>query len=70
MATRDEKIRIEVFAPAGQPLSAPADSGKLDESVLRLARLLGRQMAREQFERQQTRVTKNHGSSRKKQESL
>ncbi|OIQ93615.1 hypothetical protein GALL_244630 [mine drainage metagenome] len=65
MAARDGKIQIKVFGVAGEPLSAPASNSRVDVSVLRLARLIGRQMAREQFERQQ----ESHGSSgRKKRE--
>jgi len=67
MAARDGKSQIRVFGVAGEPISPPASS-RIDEAVLRLARLIGRQMAREQFEQQQTRPTKNHGSGRNKQE--
>ena len=67
MAARDGKSQIRIFGVADEPISAPAGI-RIDESVLRLARLIGRQMAREQFERQQSRPTKNHGSGRKKQE--
>jgi len=66
MAARDGKIQIRVFGVAGEPLSAPASNSRIDESVLRLARLIGRQMAREQFERQQ----ESHGSGRKKREPV
>lgn len=57
MAARDEKIRIEVYGPAGKPSQAQAVSPRLDEAVLRLARLLGRQIAREQFERDPSKGT-------------
>ena len=50
MAFKDKKIRIEAFGPAGKPA---AEAGRIDESLLRLARLIGRQMAREDFERLQ-----------------
>jgi hypothetical protein len=68
MAARDGKIQIRVFGVAGEPLSAPASNSRIDESVLRLARLIGRQMAREQFEQQQSRAVQNHGSGMKKRE--
>ncbi len=51
MASRQEKIQIELFAPASKTLPEPDSCARADEAVLRLARLIGRQMAREQFER-------------------
>lgn len=59
MASRQEKIRIELFAPASKTLSEPGSCARADEAVLRLARLIGRQMAREQFER--IRSKEHHG---------
>ncbi len=59
MASRQEKIRIELFSP---PETAEATDNAFrvpDEAVLRLARLIGRQMAREQFKR--TRSKERHG---------
>jgi hypothetical protein len=50
MVARHEKIRIEVFAPADK---VAVRNSRGDESLLRLARLIGRQMAREAFEREQ-----------------
>ncbi|HEY0121787.1 MAG TPA: hypothetical protein VGC14_08495 [Rhizobium sp.] len=51
MAARQEKIRIEVFGPATESALAADGRTRADEAVLRLARLIGRQMARDDFER-------------------
>jgi hypothetical protein len=51
MAARQEKIRIEVFGPTRESAPAPDGRTRADEAVLRLARLIGRQMARDDFER-------------------
>jgi hypothetical protein len=51
MVARREKIQIEVFGPTAEPTPAPAGSVRPEEALLRLARLIGRQMAREEFER-------------------
>lgn len=56
MAIKDNKIRIEVYAPVVGHGDAPVGAGRADESVLQLARLIGRQIAREQFERQQVSI--------------
>ena len=53
MAARDEKIRIEPFAPAAEEAICPTVSTRFDDAILRLAQLIGRQIAREQFERRQ-----------------
>lgn len=50
MPARREKLHIEVFPPKGDPAAVES---RIDATVLRLARLIGRQMAREEFERQQ-----------------
>ena len=68
MAARDEKSQVRVLGAAAEPISAPANNRRIDDAVLRLARLIGRQMAREQFELQQNRATENHGSGGKEQE--
>ena len=49
MAAGNEKIPIELFAPATTEPSLVSD--RFDETVLRLARLVGRQIAREEFAR-------------------
>ncbi len=51
MAGRDEKAPIELFAPAAKEAAGPTVTTRFDDAVLRLARLIGRQMAREEFER-------------------
>lgn len=51
MAARDEKAPIELFAPVAKEAAGPMVSTRFDDAVLRLARLIGRQMAREEFER-------------------
>jgi hypothetical protein len=51
MAVRDEKIPIELLAPVAKQAADPTTSTRFDEAVLRLARLIGRQIAREEFER-------------------
>lgn len=52
MTPRREKIRIEVFRSADYPDAAENPFRMSDEVLLRLARLIGHQMAREQFERE------------------
>ena len=51
MARRPDKIRIEVFDPASDAETTEQALHPSNEAVLSLARLIGRQMAREQFER-------------------
>lgn len=51
MDMRDRQRRIEIFLPNDEA-AAPYVT---DASVLRLARLIGRQMARENYERQNRR---------------
>lgn len=51
MARRPDRIRIEVFGPAGDTETAEEAFRPSDEAIRCLARLIGRQMAREQFER-------------------
>ncbi|RWR27277.1 hypothetical protein D2T31_17255 [Sinirhodobacter populi] len=42
---------MEVFGPTAAPEPARNGANRADEAVLILARLIGRQIAREQFER-------------------
>jgi hypothetical protein len=68
MASRDAKIRIEALGP---PDKTAAGNSRIDESVLRLARLIGRQMAREDFERlhgKATRVRRSGGRLKERSE--
>ena len=51
MARKPDRIRIEVFAPASDAETAEHAFRSSNEAILSLARLIGRQMAREQFER-------------------
>jgi hypothetical protein len=50
MAGKNERAPIGLFAPAPEA-PGPTVSARFDEATLRLARLIGRQIAREQFER-------------------
>ena len=51
MALKRDRISIEVFGPSAQPEPARNEASRADEAVMILARLIGRQIAREQFER-------------------
>nr|WP_278500673.1 hypothetical protein [Brucella intermedia] len=51
MAFKRDKLSIEVFGPSAAPEAGRNGASRADEAVLILARLLGRQIAREQFER-------------------
>lgn len=53
MVAKRDRMRIEVYSPAGEPETAPECTARTDDAVLCLARLIGRQIAREQFERRQ-----------------
>jgi hypothetical protein len=50
MLTKREKIGPQVVAPTNR---AGASDAPVSESILRLARLIGRQMAREAFEQRE-----------------
>lgn len=45
------RLRIDVFPTGGDATSDEVQMARADAAVLSLARLIGRQMAREQFER-------------------
>ena len=51
MARKPDRIRIEVFGPTNEAGTAEEAFRPSDDAILSLARLIGRQMAREQFER-------------------
>lgn len=51
MNPQRDRISIEVFGPSTTPEPARNGVTRADEAVLILARLAGRQIAREQFER-------------------
>lgn len=55
MAAKNERAQIELFAPATPEAPGPTVSARFDDATLRLARLIGRQMAREEFERRHQR---------------
>lgn len=64
MDTRNRQARIEIILPDDDA----ADPYVTDASVLRLAQLIGRQMAREDYERQKRRQRRTRhpaGSARK-----
>lgn len=52
MAFKRDRISIEVCGPSASPETAGQDAARADDAILALARLIGRQIAREQFERQ------------------
>jgi len=54
MARRPDRIRIEVFGPTSEAETAEEAFRPSDDTIRSLARLIGRQMAREQFERART----------------
>lgn len=51
MALKRDRISIEVFGPSAAPEPTRDGTSRADEAVMILARLLGRQIAREQFVR-------------------
>ncbi|AZV38975.1 hypothetical protein CFR75_16355 [Komagataeibacter xylinus] len=51
MARRPDRIRIEVFGPTEASETTEEALRPSNKAILSLARLIGRQMAREQFER-------------------
>lgn len=51
MALKRDRISIEVFGPSAEPETGRSDPARADPAIRSLARLIGRQIAREQFER-------------------
>ncbi|MBF0864351.1 MAG: hypothetical protein ABF932_15535 [Gluconobacter potus] len=51
MARKPDRIRIKVFSPASKAETAEDAFRPSDDAIRSLARLIGRQIAREQFER-------------------
>ena len=51
MAPKRDRISIEVFGPSAASEPTRDGTSRADEAVMILARLIGRQIAREQFER-------------------
>lgn len=62
MALKHDRIRIEAFGPPASPETERSDASRADEAVLILARLIGRQIAREHFERSIARERKGRRS--------
>lgn len=69
MAAKKEKILIEVCGPPGEPGTLPVEGSQADECIRRLARIIGRRMARDQFERWQ-REEARRAASHEKEKSL
>ena len=70
MAAKNERAQIELFAAAAPEGPDPTVSARFDEATLRLARLIGRQMAREEFERRhQRQKTKGAADTKKRGKS-
>jgi hypothetical protein len=65
MTAGNENIPIELFAPAANEPLGPMVSPRFDEAVSRLARLIGRQIAREEFERQHNERAKSAARTKK-----
>jgi hypothetical protein len=61
MALKRDRISIEVYGPVATPATARNGAGRADEAVLTLARLIGRQIARERFERKMARERRAQG---------
>ena len=51
MALKRDRISIEVIPPSTEPETGRSDPARTDAAIRSLARLIGRQIAREQFER-------------------
>ena len=66
MAVKNERAPIELFAPAAPEASGPMVSARVEEATLRLARLIGRQIAREEFERRHRNGKKAKGAAETK----
>jgi hypothetical protein len=63
MALKRDRISIEVISPSTGPETGRNDPVRIDAAIRSLARLIGRQIAREQFERkiaQERKAQKQH----------
>ncbi|WP_180899771.1 hypothetical protein [Martelella soudanensis] len=58
MAIKRAKLIMEVFGPSSAPETARRELDRSDEAVIALARLIGHQIAREQFERYEAQARK------------
>ncbi|MEH2487548.1 hypothetical protein [Bradyrhizobium sp. AZCC 2230] len=63
MAAKNEKAPTELFAPSAPEAPGSTVSARIDEATLRLARLIGRQIAREEFERRHRNGKKAKGAA-------
>jgi hypothetical protein len=61
MAAKHERTPIELFAPAAPEAPGPTVNARFEEVTLRLARLIGRQIA--EFERRRCNGKKSEKSS-------
>jgi hypothetical protein len=66
MAAKNERPPIEPLAPAAPEAPGLAVSARFEDAALRLARLIGRQIAREEFERRHQRQKTKGGADIKK----
>jgi hypothetical protein len=66
MTAKNERAPIELLAPAAPEAPSPTVSARFDEAALRLARLIGRQIAREQFERRHCNSKRAKGAAETK----
>lgn len=60
---RQQKVRIEVVAPVNR---VTVEGSRANKVILRLARLVGRQMAREDFGRRQARLCARQSPDRER----
>jgi len=63
MAAKNERPPIEPLAPAAPEAPGLAVSARFEDATLRLARLIGRQIAREEFERRHRNGKKAKGAA-------
>jgi hypothetical protein len=63
MAAKNERAPIELFAPAAPEALGPTDGARFEQATLHLARLIGRQIAREEFERRHCSGKKAKGAA-------
>ena len=64
MAMKREKIRIEMHGPAVAADTTPNSTGRAESGVLHIARLIGRQIAREQFGERNAKDRRSSGKRR------
>ena len=69
MALKHNKISIEVFGPPTSPETARDDPSHADEAILILARLIGRQIGREQFQKKMALERRSNNARKRNKES-